>query len=262
MKDLSNDEVIQVNKEKMSYLQFRVLNELGIKNGYSLKVGDLNFRHRNVEEEKNSYETFCNYLGLDGKKMTKPFQFHTDKVITIDEVKTAEQIGEIDGLLTDKKGIVLASTNADCILYLVFDKKKRVIGNIHSGWRGSYQRIIEKAIDVMMEKYNSNPKDIIVCIAPSIRKCCFEVSQDVKDMFEKRFSFLPNIDEFIVKGKKEGKFYVDTVGINNELLLAKGILKENIHDSKICSVDNSDLIRSYRVEGKAFKLATAIISLD
>ena len=262
MKDLSNKEVIQINDGDLSYIQFRVLNDLEIKNAYTLKTGAYNFRHRFLEEEKASYKALCESIGVDYKKIAKPFQLHTNIVKVINEPRSPEEIGELDGLITNKKDVVLSSTNADCILYLLFDKEKRVIGNIHSGWRGSYQRIIEVAIDKMIEEYNSNPEDIIVCICPSIRKCCFEVDEDVKDLFENKFSFLENINEYILNGKKKGKYYIDTVGINNELLINKGILKDNIHDSNICSVCNSDLIRSFRAEGKDFKLATAIITLD
>lgn len=262
MKDLSNSIVTQVNKNDMSYIQFNILNEYGIKNAYNLNYGDWNFRHSKLEEEQASYDKLCGYVGLDSSLVSKPFQRHTDKVLTIEVAQKGEEIGEVDGLITNKKNIVLATTNADCILYLLFDKEKRVIGNIHSGWRGSYQRIIENGIKLMIKKYESNPKDIIVCICPSIRKCCFEVDVDVKNMFANKFSFLPNIDKYILTGKREGKYYIDTVGINNELLKNMGILEENIYDSNICSVCNSDLIHSFRAEGKDFKLATAIISLD
>lgn len=262
MRNLSNNIVAQVNKDDMSYIQFNILNKYGIKNAYSLNVGDWNYRHSNLEEEKAAYEKLCNYVGLKSNLVSKPFQRHTDKVLAIDKAMVGEEIGEVDGLITNKKDIVLATTNADCILYLLFDKEKRIIGNVHSGWRGSYQRIIENGINLMVEKYDSNPKDIIVCICPSIRKCCFEVDADVKDMFANKFSFFTNIEKFILKGKKEGKYYIDTVGINNELLKNMGILEENIYDSNICSVCNSDLIHSLRVEGKDFKLATSIISLD
>ena len=81
----------------------------------------------------------------------------------------------------------------------------------------------------MVEEYDSDPKDIIVCICPSIRRCCFEVSTDVKDLFKNRFSpLVNNINDYVVDGKKQGKYYVDTVGINNELLIKKGILEENM----------------------------------
>lgn len=50
-------------------------------------------------------------------------------------------------------------------------------------------------------------------------------------------------------------------GINNCLLMKKGVDKKNIYDSGICSVCNDDLVHSYRSEGASFKLATAIIGL-
>jgi len=69
------------------------------------------------------------------------------------------------------------------------------------------------------------------------------------------------INKFILNGFEENKFYIDTVGINNCLLVQKGIKKENIYDSGICSMCHDDMIHSYRSEGKEFKRATAIISL-
>ncbi len=63
----------------------------------------------------------------------------------------------------------------------------------------------------MINEFGTNPKDLIVCVCPSIRKCCFEVDKDVRDMFFERFSFLGNINDFILNGFKENKFYVDTV---------------------------------------------------
>jgi len=113
----------------------------------------------------------------------------------------------------------------------------------------------------MIVEYESNLKDIVVCICPSIRKCCFEVEKDVKNMFYKKYSYLNNLDKFIIQ-KNNNKFFIDTVGINNCLMLNKGILAENIYDANICSVCNNDLLHSFRVEGPKYKLATAIIQMQ
>ena len=261
MRDLTNSNVIQFNKNGMNYLQFRILNDLGIKHAYSLKTEGINFRHSggDLVTERNSYKRLCDAVGLDVSNVTKPK--HTNKIKRVDKVYLPEEIGEIDGLITNKQNLVLATTNADCILYLLYDRKNNAIANVHSGWKGSYQRIIENAIDEMINEFGTNPKDLIVCICPSIRKCCFEVGLDVRDMFYEKFSFLEDINKFILNGFEENKFYIDTVGINNCLLVQKGVRKENIYDSGICSMCHDDMIHSYRSEGKEFKLATAIISL-
>ncbi len=263
MRDLTNSNVIQFNKNGMNYLQFRILNDLGIKHAYSLKTEGINFRHSggDLVTERNSYKRLCDAVGLDVSNVTKPKQKHTNKIKRVDKVYLPEEIGEIDGLITNKPNLVLATTNADCILYLLYDRKNKAIANVHSGWKGSYQRIIENAIDEMINEFGTNPKDLIVCICPSIRKCCFEVGLDVRDMFYEKFSFLEDINKFILNGFEENKFYIDTVGINNCLLVQKGVRKENIYDSGICSMCHDDMIHSYRSEGKEFKLATAIISL-
>ena len=68
------------------------------------------------------------------------------------------------------------------------------------------------------------------------------------------------LDE-IIERKSENKWLIDTVRINEEILQKAGLRKENIIDCGICSVCNSDLIHSYRVEKEKYGLSTAIIGL-
>ena len=96
-------------------------------------------------------------------------------------------------------------------------------------------------------------------MCPSIRKCHFEVSEDVKDMFYNQFKTLENTDNFIIK--TDNRWYIDTILINKIILKQEGILEENIEDSEICSVCNNEIIHSYRAEGENYGLATAIIAL-
>lgn len=108
----------------------------------------------------------------------------------------------------------------------------------------------------MQEGYNCNPQDIICCISPSIRKCHFEVDKDVKDKFEQIF---PNIKDKIEQ--KNEKWHIDTVKINTDMLKEKGVKAENIIDSKICTVCNSELIHSYRGSKHHNGLEIGIIEL-
>lgn len=265
MRDLSNEIVEQFNKKGISYLQFKPLLNLGINHAYILKCDGFEFKYRGrkarKEEIEKAYKPVCEMMELKYENLVLPIQRHTDNIKYIDKPYERFLLEGVDGLVTNKKGIALATTNADCILYLLYDKCKKIIANVHSGWRGSYQRIVEKTIDKMVDKFACNPKDIVVCVCPSIRKCCFEVDKDVKDMFYDRFSFLDNIDKFILNGYKDEKYFIDTVGINKCLLINKGINPENIYDSNICSLCNNDMIHSYRGEGTEYALCTAIISL-
>ena len=113
----------------------------------------------------------------------------------------------------------------------------------------------------MKEEFNCKPENIICCVAPSIRKCHFEVEEDVKDMFYNEFKDLEEINEIIEKSEKENKWNIDTVLINRVILKEQGLKDENIIDCGICSVCNSNIIHSFRVEKEGYGLATALIEL-
>lgn len=259
----NNENIIYNNKNEIEFIQFKKLLELGIKHAYTLKGENINFRS-SAPEMINSYKKIFDAIGLDYNTLMKPIQNHTSNVKCIDKYISKENLENLDGLITDKPNLALTTTNADCILFMFYDPVKKVIANIHSGWRGTFQKIAEKCVIKMINYYRCNPQDIMCFISPSIRKCHFEVEDDVKVLCENIFEFTGKVNEFIEKGKiinGKQKYMIDTVLINKILLKELGLREENIIDSKICSVCCSDKISSYRVEGKDFKLATAIISL-
>lgn len=280
--DLSNENVIHVEKEGIQYLQFRKLLKYSdiITHGYSLGI-DKNFRTARANKQKlpeqeakkaiKDYENLGKCIDIKLNKMVKPNQAHTDKIQIVEkhilENKpdfNLEVYDKTDGLITNKKDIALATTNADCILLLFFDPVNKVIANVHSGWRGTIQRISVKTVQKMVNKFNCKPENIICCICPSIRKCHFEVENDVKEIFEKEFKDLKieQNNDIMEKQKDKEKWNIDTVLINKILLKQEGLKQENIIDSGICSVCNSDLIHSYRVERQGYGLATALIKIN
>ena len=275
MKDLSNDVVIHKRENGFEFLQFRKLLELGVNHAYTLKPHFFNTRPGVVSQERydtsiKNYIDFCNTVGFDYNKLVKANQTHTNCVKPVDNVpdKMCIEEGEYvdtDGLVTNLEGVSLASCNADCILLLMYDPVKKVIGNVHSGWRGTFNKIAVNGINAMINNYGCNPEDIIVCICPSIRKCHFEVKDDVKNMCEEIFSYTNRLDDIIeyVGNDEEGnnKWRIDTVLITNILLKECGIKNENIYDCGICSFCNKDIINSCRADGKNYGLGTAIISL-
>ncbi len=113
----------------------------------------------------------------------------------------------------------------------------------------------------MKEKYNCNSKDIICVIGPTIRKCHFEVKQDVRDIFYKEFSYMNNINDIIEYNQETKSYFIDTVEINKNLLREEGVLEENIVDSDICTFCNSNVTHSFRKEGKEAGRSTALICL-
>lgn len=271
--DLSNDVVLDIKKENQEFLQFKKLQKYSdlISHCYSLGI-DKNYRtfkankeglpKNEYEKNMNDYKKLCEANNLNYKNIVKASQAHTDNILNISSENQDELIDtdvKFDGLITNQKQIILATTNADCILLLMFDPVRKVIANVHSGWRGTLQEISVKTVEKMKKDYGCNPKDIIVCICPSIRKCHFEVDKDVYEMFYNQFKKLENTERFILKKGK--KWNIDTVLINKIILENAGILEENIEDGGICSVCNKDKVHSFRAEGVNYGLATALIMI-
>ncbi len=294
MKDLSNKQVIHIKDGDIEYLQFKKLLEYKeVCHAYSLGI-DVGFKTtkpnqnpttpERMELAKKSYKKLCNSIGSTDSHIVQANQNHTDILKIVNKKVNTDQPdfslteeGIEDGLITNKKNFMLATTNADCILLLFFDPNKKIIANTHSGWKGTLQRISVKTVQKMIKEFGSNPQDIICCICPSIRKCHFEVEKDVKDMFQNEFQDLENakfidiedekkektinLADFIEEKIENTKWNIDTVLINKIILQNEGLKPDNMIDSGICSVCNSDIIHSYRIEKKEYNTETAIIEL-
>lgn len=257
------ENIIYRNNEGIEYIQFkRLLEYPEVTHCYTMRSNNqLNFQIKNRDFFNQSCDKIYKCLELKNPLVVRPYQTHTDNVKI---VKKIEKLEDTDGIITNKKEIALITTSADCISLLLYDPVKKAIGSIHSGWKGTLKRIIIKAIEKMITEYHSKPEDIICCICPSIRQCCFEVDEDVKDLFYNKYKNLKNIDEIIKLGdKKENKqkYYIDTVKINIELLKNIGLKEKNIIDSNICTMCHSKEFHSYRADGKSFGVNGAIIAI-
>lgn len=276
MKNLSNKNVNHVKKEGIEFLQFKKLLEYSDKINHAYCLGvDKNFRtetlqHTPISNEKlekalNDYKKLTGAINSNYTHVVKSRQNHTKNVKYVTEKGNqpefySQKFENTDGLITNKPNIMLSTTNADCILLLFYDPVKNVIANTHSGWKGTLQRISTETVMKMEEEYGSNPRDIICCMCPSIRKCHFEVERDVKEQFEKEFVELPP-DRFIEETEPGQKWKIDTIYINKQILKNIGLQEKNIIDSGICSVCECDQVHSFRAEGENYGLATAIIEI-
>lgn len=262
MIDLSDKEIVHMKKDGVEYIQFRKLLQYPeIQHCYTIKNG-LDFKIvEDGESLQENYKKICKSLELNSKNIVKPHQTHTDRVERVDYV---QEYDEVDGVITNKPDITLLTTSADCTSLLLFDPVKKVIGDIHSGWRGTLSKIGQKAVQKMIDEYQSNPKDIICCICPHIRKCHFEVEEDVANMFRREFEYTGRLNEIIEEGRSINevqKYYIDTTLINQLLLKEIGLKDENIIDSGICTVCNSDQFHSYRTDKEDSGRNAAIITL-
>ena len=197
----------------------------------------------NIDNNIECYYTYKGYtlenlikdLNIDNYYILK--QIHSNKVFDIINIPKNY---EGDGLITNKSNIALVTKSKDCNSIFIIDTKNKIIGNIHSGWKGTLHSIITIAINQMKEKYNSVSKDIKIVFNPSIRECCFEVDNDVYDLFIKKYK-----DKSYYQ-KVGNKYFINLVKIIKDDAKKLGIKEENIIDNNICTLCNRKLFNSHR----------------
>jgi YfiH family protein len=191
--------------------------------------------------ENNSADLIAGRYGFSKDSIYLPIQKHTDMVKVLD----SHSVPAIaDAVITDKKGILIGVQVADCVPILLYDKKRGVIGAVHAGWRGSAQVILKRTIRQMRESFNSSPNNISIAIGPSIRRCCYEVGDDVEASVRK---VTGEGDYYTYKNNKR---FIDLSCSNKVQALSMGIPEDNIWQSDECTFCAPEKFHSYRYAKK------------
>lgn len=224
----------------------------GISKGYFSEM-NLGFaRGDKYEDVLENYKIFSEAIGVSYESMVLSDQCHNTGILIVDEkhkgmgITKHRDYSDIDGLITDKKNIPLVTFYADCTPIYFYDPKKEVIAMAHSGWRGTTKMISRKVIELFENEYNSNKKDILITIGPSICQSCYEVGEEVIDKLKE----LPiSVDEFYSYNSDKNKYYIDLIRINKKILSDIGIPDKNIDLCEMCTKCSSDLLFSHRGHG-------------
>ncbi len=145
-----------------------------------------------------------------------------------------------DALITDIPNIVLTILTADCVPILLFDPTKRVIGAIHAGWRGSKLDITKKTVQELKKSYGVTPSNLYAFIAPSIRSCCYEVSDEIA-------SYFADIKGAVIYDNNIAP-KLDLARVNQYQLIDMGVVESKIEISEMCTSCESNTLFSYRKE--------------
>lgn len=197
-------------------------------------------------------------LNLPKKNIIDVKQVHGTEIIVVNSYDMIydKDVLEADGLVTDLPGIALITYHADCVPVYFVDISKKVVGLAHSGWKGTFNNITGKMLKTMKEQYDSNKEDILVGIGPAIGPCCYEVKDDLIQLFTERYSNYDNI--LRIDGNKA---FLDLWKVNYLQILEEGIPEENIILANSCTSCNIDKFYSYRREKGIANRMIAAISL-
>jgi hypothetical protein len=193
---------------------------------------------------------FLGEFGIDLKNVVSAEICHGKKVEVVENNKQKIIFGA-DGLVTEEKGIFLAVTVADCVPVLLYEKKKKIIGIVHAGWRSTIKDIVSVAIS-KIEKLGGDVKDLKVEIGPAIEGCHFEIGKDTAKHFKKWEKFVRI---------RKGKQFVDLKGILKFQLEKSGVKKTNIKTSTICTYCDEKYFSARRDNNKKVQAGVVVIGI-
>ncbi len=173
-------------------------------------------------------------------------QVHSDIVVVVDH-ENVNNLGRADALVTTERGIAICIRTADCIPLLLFDPTTQIAAAIHSGWRGTAQRITTNAVECM-KSLGAKPHNIFARFGPHIQAVSYTVGTDVVEAIGNRFAYTDS------NGLLHACLQVAVV----EQLMSSGLKKENI---ETCATDTfaSDNLPSYRRTHTSLRMITGIV---
>ena len=257
-----NSKTMTLNENKgVPYLTYNRLSDIDfIRHAFSTKHGgvskgewtSMNFafsRGDNPENVIENYKIFSDAVGFDYNSLVTSSQDHHTYVrpVTKNEcgigIWKEKDMMSVDALITNEPNVTLVTHYADCTPLFFVDTVGKAIGLAHAGWRGTVGKIGEEVIKKMTALYGTNPSNVVVAIGPAISKCCYEVDKDCAE----NFYDLKDLDnsKFIFP-KNDGKYMIDLLETNRQIVVKAGVREENIVLSDLCTKCNSDLLWSHR----------------
>lgn len=278
----TEDRIFNIHTDEIPYLSFEMFDEMGVPNLYSTRfksfdeetgVGEAGLRLAYMRGEdrdeaapitKESRDKLAHQLGSSIEMEFITDQKHTANVLMAskDELGFLEEPVKplhrqrIDGVITDIPDVLLTAFGADCPPVYIVDPVRKAVGLVHAGWRGTLGKIPEVAIKKMIENFGSKPEDMYAAVGPGICKDCYEMGDEVYDLFAEQWSeddakkLLSRYPAVDADGQiiPEGKYHLDLREANKLTLLRSGIPADHIAVSNVCTKCNADTFYSYRAK--------------
>lgn len=193
-------------------------------------------------------------MGVEDSELYFPSQVHKTRILQVSRNTAREELLETDALLTNEGKICIAVMSADCVPILLFDNKNNAVGAVHSGWRGTVARILEKTLHEMQRLFGTKGEDLFAGIGPSVSTESYEVGEEVVE--EVRRSFRSSND--LLTPTKDKKAKLDLWKANTIQLKEFGVSPARIEISNLCTVKHNQHFFSAR-KGDKGRFAAGIM---
>jgi YfiH family protein len=200
--------------------------------------------NRSTEKGVEELEALKEEFNVDNIVYLK--QIHSDKILVYKSKDKSIKDEEGDAIITNEKNVIIGVFTADCVPIILIDEENNAAAAIHSGWKGTFESITFKTIEKMQKEFGTSGKNLKAYIGPHIRKCCYEVSEELKLSFiEKKVSI--GEDELF----KERNLNLEACIVDD--LKKAGILDRNINSLNLCTYCSDEIkLHSYRKSQGAY----------
>ena len=165
-------------------------------------------------------------------------------------VRYEDSIKDTDGFYTEEKGILLTMCYADCVpIYFLAPKWQR-IGIVHSGWKGTVQKIAGEMVAKWLDD-GIDPTGLFAAIGPSICQNCYQVDDRV---IRKVDTVLSSGDEIPYFESEKGRYQLDLKTLNRIILEKAGLPRENILVTSLCTSCHHEFFSHRRDHGKTGRM--------
>tara|TARA_B100000315_G_scaffold42363_1_gene37254 strand:- start:236 stop:997 length:762 start_codon:yes stop_codon:yes gene_type:complete len=168
----------------------------------------------------------CKKIGYQDKVLITLNQIHSNKVIYFENESSIRNKLPGDAIVTKIKNVAIGILTADCAPILLYDHSKKIIGCIHSGWKGALNGVIKNTIKKFKE-LNSNIDDLIAIVGPCIGKESYEVKVNF-------------YERFLSKNLKYKKFF-KKIGNEKYIFDMRGLINNEIYDLNIKNIENIEM---------------------
>lgn len=237
-------------------------------NSSNTKMDNCSFQCGEAETVLAARRDACRSLAVNAESLTFVYQEHGIEIVPVDEGDRGagadpdrERLGPADGLCTESAGVPLGILVADCLPVFIADPKRRRVGLLHSGWRGTHGDIAGALVERWFGKGNS-PRELVAWIGPGIESCCFEVGGEVLEAFAERY---PKWQDTLMWKKERptrepGAGTIDLKEIVSRQLLRRGLEPSRIEISKHCTMCGDGYF-SYRRDGPGVGHNMAVMTI-
>lgn len=179
-------------------------------------------------------------MGVDPRQLLTPYQIHSDSAVIVTDPWPDYPSARADGIVTNRPGLAVAVSTADCSPILFADPKARVVGAAHAGWKGAIGGILEATVS-RMEEAGASRGEIVAAIGPTISQASYEVGPEFRDRF------IAEDDanaKFFIPSTRDAHFMFDLPGYVG--LRLSRLQLAAIDDTALCTYRNEDDYFSYR----------------